>query len=50
MTTNFVDTCITHAGDLASKTHFNETAAAMTPVIIHYNAATMIHDTGSCWT
>ena len=42
MTTNFVDTCITHAGDLASKTHFTETAAAMTSVIIHYNAATMI--------
>ena len=42
MTTNFVDTCITHGGDLASKKHFTETCAAMTSVIVHYNAATII--------
>ena len=42
MATNFVDTCITHTGDLASKKHHTMMENAINEVIISYNAATML--------
>ena len=42
MATNFVDTCITHGGDLASKKHFAAISDALNAVIITFNAAAMI--------
>ena len=42
MATNFVDTCITHGGDLASKKHFAAISDALNSVIITFNAAAII--------
>ena len=42
MSTNFVDTCITHCGDLASKKHFGSIAKGLEKVVIIYNCATLI--------
>ena len=42
MATNFVDTCITHGGDLASKKHFAVICNALKAVIISFNAAALI--------
>ena len=47
MATKFVDTCITHTGDLASKKHHNAMEACMKEVIIEYNAATMLQRCGA---
>ncbi len=49
MSTTFVDTCITHGGDLASKKHFSEICAVMADVIINYNAATIIQTATGKW-
>ena len=42
MATNFVDTCITHGGDLASKVHFAVICNALKAVIVSFNAAAII--------
>ncbi len=42
MSTNFVDNCITHGGDLASKRHYNSMAGSMKDAIIFFNAATLL--------
>lgn len=42
MATNFVDTCITHGGDLASKKQFAAISGALKSVIIKFNAAAII--------
>ncbi len=34
MSTNFVDNCITHGGDLASKRHYNSMAVSMKDAVI----------------
>ena len=49
MSTNFVDTCITHGGDLASKKHFSEICNAMKDIIIFYNCATIVQGAGARW-
>jgi hypothetical protein len=42
MSTNFVDNCITHGGDLASKRHYTSMALSMKDAIIIFNAATLL--------
>ena len=42
METNFVDTCITHGGDLASKKHFTAMEHVVKDVFVLYNAATLL--------
>ena len=49
MSTTFVDTCITHGGDLVSKMHFKEICTVMAAVIINYNAATIIQTATGKW-
>jgi hypothetical protein len=43
METNFVDTCVTHGGDLASKKHFTAMENVLKDVFVQYNAATLIY-------
>jgi hypothetical protein len=42
MSAHFVDTCITHCGDLASKKHHDAMEGCLRSVIVIYNAATLI--------
>jgi hypothetical protein len=44
MSTNFVDTCITHCGDLASKKHHDAMEGSLHSAIVKYNAATLIQN------
>ena len=42
MSCQFVDTCITHGGDLASKKHYSMMYTSLKDVIVMYNAATLL--------
>ena len=49
MTTNFVNTCVTHGGDLASKRHHAAMEAEIKDVIVMYNCATLLQKAAALW-